>query len=235
METTNQSIKIIRDTRQAPSNIIFNGKGAPNTKKRKFTKQSNDTVDLPDSNDINGLTKKQRNFVTEYVKDWNATQAAIRAGYSEKTAFQIGYENLSKPDILSAIDEHEKGLATRFSNDKNRIMKEMSLIAYSDLADYVSELRQLPKQITRAIRKFKVNTTTKILAKDNAFGGKAGDKTITQNMEIELYDKRGALELMGKEINMFKEKRQLVGEDGEDFVFRVLFEDKKVIQKDAAD
>ncbi|WP_423245457.1 terminase small subunit [Mannheimia haemolytica] len=51
------------------------------------------------------LTDKQKRFVEEYLIDLNATQAAIRAGYSEKTAYSIGEENLRKPEIRSAIQE----------------------------------------------------------------------------------------------------------------------------------
>lgn len=49
------------------------------------------------------LTPKQKMFVKEYLCDLNATQAAIRAGYSEKTAEVIGFENLRKPKIAAAI------------------------------------------------------------------------------------------------------------------------------------
>ena len=49
------------------------------------------------------LTSKQERFVSEYLIDLNATQAAIRAGYSERTARQAGSENLSKPDIAEAV------------------------------------------------------------------------------------------------------------------------------------
>ena len=49
------------------------------------------------------LTPKQRRFIEEYLIDLNATQAAIRAGYSEKTAYSIGQENLRKPVIAEAI------------------------------------------------------------------------------------------------------------------------------------
>jgi phage terminase small subunit len=49
------------------------------------------------------LTPKQQRFVQEYLIDLNATQAAIRAGYSPKTARSIGDENLTKPDIAAAI------------------------------------------------------------------------------------------------------------------------------------
>ena len=51
------------------------------------------------------LTAKQRTFVEEYLVDLNATQAAIRAGYSAKTAGSVGNENLQKPDIAAAIQE----------------------------------------------------------------------------------------------------------------------------------
>jgi phage terminase small subunit len=51
------------------------------------------------------VTPKQKRFCDEYLIDTNATQAAIRAGYSEKTAYAIGNENLSKPEIRAYIDE----------------------------------------------------------------------------------------------------------------------------------
>ena len=54
------------------------------------------------------LTAKQELFIKEYLVDLNATQAAIRAGYSEKTAQVIGAENLSKPIIAEALAEHTK-------------------------------------------------------------------------------------------------------------------------------
>ncbi len=57
------------------------------------------------------LTDKQRAFIDEYMIDMNATRAAIRAGYSEKTAYSIGHENLNKPDIRQAIDERLKSRA----------------------------------------------------------------------------------------------------------------------------
>ena len=59
------------------------------------------------------LTAKQERFVEEYLVDLNATQAAIRAGYSKKTARDIGYENLTKPDIRAAIVEKRKEISRR--------------------------------------------------------------------------------------------------------------------------
>lgn len=54
---------------------------------------------------IKDVTTKQKRFADEYLIDSNATQAAIRAGYSKKTAYSIGVENLSKPEIRAYIDE----------------------------------------------------------------------------------------------------------------------------------
>ena len=51
------------------------------------------------------LTDKQQRFIEEYIIDLNATQAAIRAGYSEKVAKEIGYENLTKPHIKKIVEE----------------------------------------------------------------------------------------------------------------------------------
>lgn len=57
------------------------------------------------------LTDKQKMFCVEYVTDWNATRAAIAAGYSEKTAQVIGSENLSKPIISQYIEDIQKDLS----------------------------------------------------------------------------------------------------------------------------
>ncbi len=59
------------------------------------------------------LTAKQERFVSEYLLDLNATQSAIRAGYSEKTAYSIGSENLIKPEVQEAIQAMQKENAER--------------------------------------------------------------------------------------------------------------------------
>lgn len=56
------------------------------------------------------LTPKQDRFIQEYLKDLNATQAAIRAGYSEKTASEVGYENLRKPQIAAEIAKRQDAI-----------------------------------------------------------------------------------------------------------------------------
>lgn len=90
-----------------------------------------------------GLTDKQKRFCEEYMRDFNATQAAIRAGYSEKTAFSIGSENLRKPEIRGFIDAKLK----TFALSADEVLKSLSDIAKSNLNDYfvIKEVVQTPK------------------------------------------------------------------------------------------
>ena len=69
------------------------------------------------------LTAKQERFVEEYIVDLNATQAAIRAGYSEKTARQTGSENLSKPYIQEAIAEAKQNRSDRLQVTQDGVIK----------------------------------------------------------------------------------------------------------------
>lgn len=79
-----------------------------------------------------GLTDKQQRFVDEYLVDLNATQAAIRAGYSADTAGSIGHENLQKPEIVLAIAEARKAQQERTQITADRVVMELGLIAFAD-------------------------------------------------------------------------------------------------------
>lgn len=71
------------------------------------------------------LTPKQERFVQEYLIDLNATQAAIRAGYNEKTAGSIGFENLKKPEIAKAIEMAKKERADRTEITQDMVVQEV--------------------------------------------------------------------------------------------------------------
>lgn len=85
------------------------------------------------------LTPKQARFVDEYLVDLNATQAAIRAGYSAKTARAIGYENLTRPNIALAIEAKRKELAAAVGITRERVLTEMAKLAFSDLRQLYNE------------------------------------------------------------------------------------------------
>ena len=74
------------------------------------------------------MTPKQKRFCDEYLIDCNATQAAIRAGYSEKTAKVIGAENLTKPDIRAYIDEKLKEIQSKTIASAEEVMQYLTSV-----------------------------------------------------------------------------------------------------------
>lgn len=74
------------------------------------------------------MTAKQKRFCDEYLIDLNATQAAIRAGYSEKTAKQIGQENLTKPDLKIHIEKRMAEMESALVADSKEVMKYLTSV-----------------------------------------------------------------------------------------------------------
>ena len=74
------------------------------------------------------LTVKQQRFCDEYLIDLNATQAAIRSGYSKKTARQIGQENLTKPDIKEYIEKKMKQKEKELIADSEEVMRYLTSV-----------------------------------------------------------------------------------------------------------
>lgn len=79
------------------------------------------------------LTPKQERFLAEYLIDLNATQAAIRAGYSAKTAHASGHENLKKPEVAEAIQAAMKQREQRTHITQDRVLQELARIAFFDI------------------------------------------------------------------------------------------------------
>jgi phage terminase small subunit len=149
----------------------------------------------------------------EYFKDYNGTKAAIRAGYKPKNAGVQASQLLTLLKVQAAVRDYEENLATRFLATKERVLKELSLSAFSDIDNYFDEnwkvknLKDLTPQISRAIKKLKI---TRIVSRPTR-GENKDVEFITENVEFELHDKTSALQLMGKEIGMFKERTELSG------------------------
>lgn len=146
------------------------------------------------------MTKKQKRFVEEYLIDLNATQAAIRAGYSPETAGAIGAENLKKPDIKSRIDKAMAERSRRTGVSADRVLLELAKIAFVNAADVIDAetatvVENASRDDTAAIQSVKVKT----------FGEDGLER------EIKMADKLKALELLGKHLGMFKDKVELSG------------------------
>lgn len=102
------------------------------------------------------MTPKQEAFVREYLIDLNATQAALRAGYSERTARQIAAENLRRPEIAAAIQKAMKDRGDRTKVTADRVLMEIERLAMLDPAALVgvkkpADIAKLPEEVRRAI------------------------------------------------------------------------------------
>lgn len=143
------------------------------------------------------MTKKQKLFVEEYLIDLNATQAAIRAGYSPDTAGSIGGENLKKPEISAAIAKAMAERSRRTGINQDRILQEIAKLALVNIDDVVDlETGEIKESATKedlaCIQSIKIKPTE--------FG---------TEREIKFYDKKGSLEMAGKHLGMFKDKLEL--------------------------
>lgn len=158
------------------------------------------------------LTKKQQRFVDEYLIDLNATQAAIRAGYSEKTANRIGNENLSKLVIQNEINKRMKDREARTEIIQDMVVRELAAIAFSNGADYSKVVtKQGIDDAGKAVEYFDVelkNTDDLTTEQKKAI---AGIKQTKFGISVETCDKVKALELLGKHLGMFKDKVEVSG------------------------
>ncbi|HDV0031320.1 TPA: terminase small subunit [Klebsiella pneumoniae] len=110
----------------------------PAQKKLRTAQKEKCTEELVDDD---GLTDQQRLFVAEYLKDHNATQAAIRAGYSKKTAEQIGYQLLQKTSVAQAIAQQQKASIVRTLGSADEVLEQMWRLATFD-ANQLSQYRR---------------------------------------------------------------------------------------------
>lgn len=101
------------------------------------------------------MTAKQRRFCDEYLIDLNATQAAIRAGYSKKTAKAIGQENLTKPDLKKYIDSRMAEKESELIADQDEVLKYLTavmrgqtqaeVVVVENIGGYMSQARTMQK------------------------------------------------------------------------------------------
>lgn len=144
------------------------------------------------------LTEKQQRFIDEYLIDLNATQAAIRAGYSVKTAREQASQNLTKLNIQQAISEKMAERSKRTGVNQDRIVLELAKIAFVNAADVIDSDDATIKadataDDTAAIQSVKV----KVIPTKEGEG---------VEREIRLNDKLKALELLGKHLGMWNDK-----------------------------
>ncbi len=155
------------------------------------------------------LTPKQSRFVAEYLVDLNATQAAIRAGYKKKNAYQIGSENLRKPQIQEAIRVNREAQEVRTQISADRVLRELARVAFADATDLAF------------IEDGHVRLRDSSTLSEDQRAAVACIKEGAAGPEVRLYDKIKALELIGKHLGMFERR-----EEAEDRSVRVVIEDE---------
>jgi phage terminase small subunit len=139
------------------------------------------------------LTLKQEAFVNEYLIDLNATQAAIRAGYSPKRADAIGYENLRKPVIAEALAKAKAKREARVQITQDRVLKEEACLAFSDITEIFNAPtlltpQDLPEHVRRSISSVKVKESP---------GG-------IREFEYKFWDKGAALKRVSQHLGLYE-------------------------------
>ncbi len=150
------------------------------------------------------MSRKQDRFVEEYLIDLNGTQAAIRAGYSPKTANEQAARLLANVSIREKISKAMAERSRRTGINQDRVLIELAKIALVNpkhLIDFknAAVLEAATEEDMAAIASVKVKTIP----------GKGGENGIER--EVKLYDKLRALELVGKHLGMFKDKVEVSG------------------------
>jgi phage terminase small subunit len=150
------------------------------------------------------LTAKRQIFVKEYLVDLNATQAAIRAGYSPKTANEQGARLLTNVSVADAVSREMAERSKRTGISADRIVYELAKIALLNPSDAINVTDatvrdNISDEDTACIASVKVKTA-------------ASDTGYTVEREIKFYDKIKALELLGKHNGMFKDDLRLSGD-----------------------
>ena len=166
------------------------------------------------------LTLKQARFVEEYCVDWNGTQAALRAGWSETSAATEAWRLLRKVEIRAAIDARTAELSRQCEISSARVLLELARVAFADIrAVFDAEGRvQLPKSfadpIAAAVKKIEVVTKSV-----------DGGDDIEYVHKIELHDKLGALEKLGKRLRLWTDRVVMTTPDEQPLAVRVVHQE----------
>jgi phage terminase small subunit len=153
------------------------------------------------------LTPKQAKFVEEYLADLNATQAALRAGYSEKTAYSIGFENLRKPEIQEALTQRRKELQEANDLTPEKVIAELEKLAFASMDTYTKwgphgvslvSSDELPEGAAAAVAEVSETITDK-----------------SHNTRFKLHDKAGSLDKLLKYMQWKQEKEEVKEEVAE--------------------
>lgn len=163
------------------------------------------------------INAKQRVFVDEYLIDLNATQAAIRAGYSSKRASEIAYQLLQRTTVQEYLEVRRVDRSMRTEITQDKVLAELAKIGFADIRKLVkwgegiavTDPESGAIEIVNGISLIGSDTI------DDATAASISEVSQTaQGLKVKMHDKRAALVDIGKHLGMFKEKLELTGKDG---------------------
>ena len=157
------------------------------------------------------MTPKQQRFVEEYLVDLNATQAAIRAGYSEDSAHVIGHENLSKPNIQEALAAAMNERSERTQITADRVLEEYAKLAFQDIRKAVRWGRNPGDETSQNAEPNGLNIYPVSLIPseeiDDDTAAAVSEISLTQSgLKVKMHDKKGALDSVARHLGMFNDK-----------------------------
>lgn len=139
------------------------------------------------------LTKKQQAFADEYLKDFNGSKAAKKAGYKAKNSRFTAHENLTKPNIRSYISRKMEKRAERTEITQDMIVNELATIAFSDMRDFTHWDKEGVRLKNSDDMGDEVAALQELTTAQTEFGN---------NTKIKLYSKLTALELLGRHLSL---------------------------------
>lgn len=142
------------------------------------------------------MTARQARFVSEYMRDLNATKAAVRAGYSAKTADRIGPQLLGKTCVREAVEAAQEARAARTRVTADKVIRALAAIAFADPRDYL----EWDGDSVRAKDSAEL-TPEQSAAVADVIQTPAGTR-------VKLHDRLKALELLGKHLGIFTDRLQ---------------------------
>ncbi|MER2061396.1 MAG: terminase small subunit [Aerococcus urinaeequi] len=150
------------------------------------------------------LSAKMKLFCKEYMIDLNATQAAVRAGYSPKSAREIGNENLKKPAVMEYLKKMMDKRATKLEITAERVLQEYARIGFSQITDFV-HVQTVGEEQKVVVKDTKDLSLEQIAALASIEQGEFGIK-------VKLHEKIRALDAMSKHLGVFREELKITND-----------------------
>lgn len=161
---------------------------------------------------MNKLTRKQQLFISEYLVDRNATQAAIRAGYGKKNANVVGPRLLDQPQVRMRVDAKLKELGDKVEVNAAELLRELMMIARFDLRKAfanngsLKSVKDMPEDVARVVSGLDI---------DELFKGAGRDRApLGFTKKVRFWDKLRAIEMLLKVEGTLKDRHEVTGKNG---------------------